>query len=163
MAEQLPDAPRSTRRRSRAIIAAALFIGVLCLGGWWAGRDLAASKKPARPTVAGAHLFDQVISAVALQYVDSLDPTLIYNKAVNGLLHELKDPYTAFLGEDRLRRLNEQISGTYAGVGLRMDVRDGWPVVIEPIRGGPNIDHRRQHRQIVIACEHLHAQALVVI
>lgn len=137
MVEQLPDAPRSTRRRSRAIIAAALFIGVLSLGGWWAGRDLAASKKPARPTVAGAHLFDQVISAVALQYVDSLDPTLIYNKAVNGLLHELKDPYTAFLGEDRLRRLNEQISGTYAGVGLRMDVRDGWPVVIEPIRGGP--------------------------
>ncbi len=137
MAEQLPDAPRSTRRRSRAIIAAALFIGVLSMGGWWAGRDLAASKKPARPTVAGAHLFDQVISAVALQYVDSLDPTLIYNKAVNGLLHELKDPYTAFLGEDRLRRLNEQISGTYAGVGLRMDVRDGWPVVIEPIRGGP--------------------------
>ncbi len=137
MAEQLPDAPRSTRRRSRAIVAAALFIGFLSLGGWWAGRDLAASKKPKRPTVAGAHLFDQVISAVALQYVDSLDPTLIYNKAVTGLLHELKDPYTAFLGEDRLRRLNEQISGTYAGVGLRMDVRDGWPVVIEPIRGGP--------------------------
>ena len=137
MTEPLPDAPRSTRRRSRALLAAALFIGVLSLGGWWAGRDLAAAKKPARSTVAGAHLFDQVISAVALQYVDSLDPTVIYNKAVSGLLHELKDPYTAFLGEDRLRRLNEQISGTYAGVGLRMDVRDGWPVVIEPIRGGP--------------------------
>lgn len=137
MTEPLPDAPRSTPRRSRAMLAAAFFVGLLSLGGWWAGRDLAVVKKPTRPTVAGAHLFDQVISAVALQYVDSLDPTLIYNKAVSGLLHELKDPYTAFLGEDRLRRLNEQISGTYAGVGLRMDVRDGWPVVIEPIRGGP--------------------------
>ena len=54
------------------------------------------------------------------------------------MLHELKDPYTTFLGEDRLRRLNEQMSGTYTGVGLQMDVRDGWPTVIEPVPGGPS-------------------------
>jgi carboxyl-terminal processing protease len=138
MAEQLPDTPRVARRRSRAIAAAVFFVGLLSLGGWWAGRDLAAATLPTRAPLGGARLFDQVVAAVAKKYVDSLDGSAIYDKAVVGLLRELKDPYTSYLAEDRLRRLNEQISGTYAGVGLQIDIRDGWPVVIEPIVDGPS-------------------------
>ena len=138
MAEQLPDSPPASRRRSRAIAAAALFVGLLSLGGWWTGRDLTAATRQARAPLGGARLFDQVVAAVARKYVDSLDGSAIYDKAVAGLLRELKDPYTTYLAEDRLRRLNEQISGTYAGVGLQIDIRDGWPVVIEPIVGGPS-------------------------
>jgi carboxyl-terminal processing protease len=138
MAEQLPDSPPPTRRRSRALAAAALFVGLLSLGGWWTGRDLTAASRQTRAPLGGARLFDQVVAAVARKYVDSLDGSAIYDKAVAGLLRELKDPYTTYLAEDRLRRLNEQISGTYAGVGLQIDVRDGWPVVIEPIVGGPS-------------------------
>lgn len=138
MAEQLPDTPRAARRRSRAIAAAVLFVGLLSLGGWWVGRDLTAATRETRAPLGGARLFDQVVAAVAQKYVDSLDGSAIYEKAVAGLLRELKDPYTSYLAEDRLRRLNEQISGTYAGVGLQIDIRDGWPVVIEPIVGGPS-------------------------
>lgn len=138
MAEQLPDSPRASRRRSRTIATAALFVALLSLGGWWAGRDLTAETRQARAPLGGARLFDQVVAAVAQKYVDSLDGSALYDKAVAGLLRELKDPYTTYLAEDRLRRLNEQISGTYAGVGLQIDIRDGWPVVIEPIVGGPS-------------------------
>ncbi len=138
MAEELPDTPRPSRRRSRAVMATGLFVGLLTLGGWWAGHDIApASPAPRRP-LGGARLFDQVLGAVATRYVDSLDASAIYDKAVAGLLRELKDPYTTFLAEDRLRRLNEQMSGTYVGVGLQMDIRDGWPTVIEPVVGGPS-------------------------
>jgi carboxyl-terminal processing protease len=119
-------------------MATGLFVGLLTLGGWWAGHDIApASPAPRRP-LGGARLFDQVLGAVATRYVDSLDASAIYDKAVAGLLRELKDPYTTFLAEDRLRRLNEQMSGTYVGVGLQMDIRDGWPTVIEPVVGGPS-------------------------
>jgi len=138
MAEPLPDTPTASRRRSRAIAAAVLFVGLLSLGGWWSGRDLTAATRQAPAPLGGARLFDQVVAAVTQKYVDSLDGSVIYDKAVAGLLRELKDPYTSYLAEDRLRRLNEQISGTYAGVGLQIDIRDGWPVVIEPIVGGPS-------------------------
>ena len=138
MAEPLPDTPTASRRRSRAIAAAVLFVGLLLLGGWWSGRDLTAATRQAPAPLGGARLFDQVVAAVTQKYVDSLDGSVIYDKAVAGLLRELKDPYTSYLAEDRLRRLNEQISGTYAGVGLQIDIRDGWPVVIEPIVGGPS-------------------------
>ncbi len=145
MAEQLPDTPRPSRRRSRGLIAGAGFVGLMSVGGWWAGRDLTKAVAAPKASVGGAHLFDQVLAAVAKTYVDSLSATVIYDKAVNGLLRELKDPYTTFLAEDRLKRLNEQISGTYAGVGLQMDIRDTWPTVIEAIPGGPS------HRAGVLA------------
>ncbi len=138
MAEELPDTPRPTRRRSRAILAAGLFVGLLSLGGWWAGRDLSPATPAPRRSGGGARLFDQVVGAVATRFVDSLDANVIYDKAVNGLLRELKDPYTTFLAEDRLKRLNEQMSGQYTGIGMQMDVRDGWPTVLESISGGPS-------------------------
>ena len=95
MAEQLPDTPRVARRRSRAIAAAVFFVGLLSLGGWWAGRDLSAATLQTRAPLGGARLFDQVVAAVAQKYVDSLDGSAIYDKAVAGLLRELKDPYTS--------------------------------------------------------------------
>lgn len=138
MAEELPDTPRPKPRKYRAFIAAGLFVGVFLLGGWWAGRDFAPATPTPRLANGGARLFDQVLNAVEYRYVDSLEATVIYDKAVAGLLRELKDPYTTFLAADRLKRLNEQMSGTYTGVGLQMDVRDGWPTVIEPVPGGPS-------------------------
>lgn len=138
MAEELPETPQQTRRSSRAIVVTGVFVLFLSVGGWWAGRELPSDVPvPTRP-IGGARLFDQVLGAVATRFVDSLDAADIYDKAVTGLLRELKDPYTTFLAEDRLKRLNEQMSGTYTGVGLQMDVRDGWPTVIEPVPGGPS-------------------------
>lgn len=138
MPEIIPDPPRAPRRRARAVAAAVLFVSLLSLGGWWAGRDLTAAVPPARPPLGGARLFDQVVSAVAQKYVDSLDAGELYDKAVTGLLQELQDPFTSFLTEERLGRLNEQMAGTYAGVGLQVDIRDDWPVVVETVEGGPS-------------------------
>ncbi|HYW31185.1 MAG TPA: hypothetical protein VE869_06720, partial [Gemmatimonas sp.] len=117
MADALPETPGAATGRARGIVAALLFVGLLVLGGVWAGRALTAPAPPVAP-IAGTQLFDQVLSAVAQRYVDTLDMGLIYDKAVSGLLRELNDPYTAFLSPDRLKRLDEQISGTYTGVGL---------------------------------------------
>ncbi|MCO4101334.1 MAG: S41 family peptidase [Gemmatimonas sp.] len=137
MPEILPDAPRAPRR-ARALAAAVAFGGLLGVGGWWAGRDLTAAVQPVRAPLGGARLFDQVSAAVAQKYVDSLPADTIYAKSVAGLLNELDDPFTSFLTEERVRRLNEQMAGTFSGIGLQIDIRDGWPIVIELVLGGPS-------------------------
>jgi len=134
----LPDAPPAPRRPVRALVAAVGFGGVLAVGGWWAGRDLTSATQPVRAPLGGARLFDQVAAAVAQKYVDSLPADTIFAKSVAGMLNELDDPFTSFLPEERLRRLNEQMNGTFSGVGMQVDIRDGWPVVIEPLVGGPS-------------------------
>lgn len=138
MPEILPDAPAATRRPLRALVAALGFGVLLGVGGWWAGRDLTAASQPSRAPLGGARLFDQVVAAIAQKYVDSIPPDSIYAKSVTGMLNELDDPFTSFLTEDRVRRLSEQMNGTFSGIGLQVDIRDGWPIVIEPLIGGPS-------------------------
>jgi len=120
--------------RSRAVIVAAVFAVALVSGGWLmqAGYDGAGSSNLAR-----ARLFDEVLAHVESYYVDTLTESDLYRKAVDGMLLELHDPHSVFLPPDRLAKLTESTTGRYAGVGIQMDVRDGWITVVAPLPGTP--------------------------
>jgi carboxyl-terminal processing protease len=121
--------------RSRTITVAALLVLSLVAGGWLLERG---TRPGALATKAeAARLFDQVFTHVYQHYVDSLGALPMYRMAVDGMLYELEDPYTSLLPPEKLGRLTETTSGNYAGVGVQVDVRDGWIVVIAPVRGGP--------------------------
>ena len=117
----------------RALVVLATMAGALVTGGWFLQRGLDGSTS----TVNGIRLFDQVVSHVADRYVDSLSRDSIYREALQGMLRELDDPYTVFLSGDRLARLNENTSGRYAGLGVQIDVRDGWITVVSPLPDSP--------------------------
>ena len=119
--------------RYRAFVALATMAGALVTGGWFLQRGLDGTTS----AVNGARLFDQVVSHVADRYVDSLSQDSIYHEALQGMLRELHDPYTVFLSGDRLARLNENTSGRYAGLGVQIDVRDGWITVVSPLPDSP--------------------------
>lgn len=119
--------------RYRAFVALATMAGALVTGGWFLQRGLDGTTS----AVNGARLFDQVVSHVTDRYVDSLSQDSIYHEALQGMLRELNDPYTAFLSGDRLARLNENTSGRYAGLGVQIDVRDGWITVVSPLPDTP--------------------------
>jgi carboxyl-terminal processing protease len=104
----------------------------LVTGGWLLQRN----------TVGGtvyqqARLFDDVLSRVADFYVDSIDERQLYQMAIDGLLDQLRDPYTTFLRPDDFRELSEQTSGDYGGLGIQIDVRNGWITVIAPLPDTP--------------------------
>ena len=119
--------------RSRAVIVAAVLGVALVSGGWLmqAGYDGAGSH------VTSARLFDEVMKRVENFYVDTITGPQLYRKAVDGLLLELHDPHSVYLPPDRLAKLNESTTGRYAGVGIQMDVRDGWITVVTPLPGTP--------------------------
>ncbi len=121
------------------MVASLLFGAALGVGGWWLTRqpEEAVALAPLPAPENGAVLFEQVYRYIATQYVDSVPLDSLYRKAVAGLVTELNDPYSAFLPETRARRLAEQISGEYGGVGVQLDVRDGRALVIEPVPGAP--------------------------
>jgi carboxyl-terminal processing protease len=119
--------------RYRAFLALATMAGALVTGGWFLQRGLDGTTS----TVNRARLFDQVVSHVADRYVDSLERDTIYRDALRGMLRELDDPHTVFLSGDRLARLNENTMGRYAGLGVQIDVRDGWITVVSPLPDSP--------------------------
>ena len=124
--------------KARAVVAIAVLSCAIVSGGWLVQRGLVVTGRPASSrTVDGAHLFSQVLERVQQEYVDSNAVKDVYQRAVDGLMLELGDPHSAYLTADRLNRLNETTSGQYAGVGLEIDVREGWITVVRPLPESP--------------------------
>jgi carboxyl-terminal processing protease len=109
-------------------------LAALVTGGWLFSKGLAA---PSAPIGVNRSLVDGVMELVQQRYIDSLTRGELYERAVAGLLDELDDPYTMYLTRERVARVEERASAQYAGVGLRVDLRDGWPTVTSPIQGSP--------------------------
>ena len=120
---------------SRTITVAAVLVSAIITGGWLIERGTR-SGATATPAEA-ARLFGNVFNKISRSYVDSIDAAAMYRKAVDGMLYELEDPYTSLLAPDKLGQLSETTSGNYAGIGIQVDVRDGWIVVIAPTPGSP--------------------------
>ncbi len=126
--------------RSRAVVViGTLGLGVVC-GGWFLENGLRQGAGPlSRGPGArvGAVLFDQVADHVRRDFVDSVGDDSVYHAAVTGMLYELGDPHTSYLSADRLERLNETTNGSYVGLGVQIDIRDGWITILAPVPGSP--------------------------
>src|SRR5881409_4076913 len=114
-----------------------LVVGVagvaLATGGWLLQRQT----EPTGSVYQQARLFEDVLSHVADFYVDSIDERRLYQMAIDGMLDQLHDPYSVFLKKDDFRALSEATSGNYGGLGIQIDVRDGWITVIAPLPETP--------------------------
>ena len=53
------------------------------------------------------------------------------------MLQQLNDPYTSVLRREAFGELSISTSGRYGGVGLRIDLRDGWVTVVSPLADTP--------------------------
>ncbi len=102
-------------------------------GGWLLQRGAAAGGNVYQQ----ARLFDDVLGHVSAYYVDSLGETDLYQKATDGMLKQLKDPYSVLLTGEDYQALTIQTSGNYAGLGIQIDTRGGWITVIAPLPETP--------------------------
>ena len=135
--QHTPDANLSDssadRLRARAFIAVTVLTLALVLGGWLLQRGLHRGKS----SFDRAQLFEQVRARVANDYVDSISEGDLFRKAAEGLVRELHDPHSTYLTPEKLRALTESTTGHYAGIGIQIDVRDGWITIVAPLPGTP--------------------------
>ncbi|HVM58959.1 MAG TPA: S41 family peptidase [Candidatus Paceibacterota bacterium] len=60
--------------------------------------------------------------------------------AIQGLASSYGDPYTVFFPPEESKAFNENISGSFAGVGMEIDVKNGVLTVVAPLKGTPAAD-----------------------
>jgi carboxyl-terminal processing protease len=118
--------------RNIVIVTAAAGLA-LATGGWLLQRQA----EPTGSMYQQARLFEDVLAHVADFYVDSIDERRLYQMAIDGMLDQLHDPYSVFLKRDDFRALNEATTGNYGGLGIQIDVRDGWITVVAPLPDTP--------------------------
>ncbi len=120
-------------KRQRILVTVLVAVVAFLSGGWLLQRGSQGESNVYQK----ARLFDDILTYVSEYYVDTLNEGKLYDMAIDGMLRELNDPYTTYLRERDLRDLELSTTGNYGGVGMQIDVRDGWITVIAPIVGTP--------------------------
>ncbi len=84
-------------------------------------------------------LFWKVWDLLKEKYVDTKDlktQDLIYG-AIEGMLAATDDPYTVFFDPEKNKQFNEEIEGTFEGIGAELGIRDEILTVIAPLENSP--------------------------
>lgn len=121
-------------KRLRAIGSAVLMLAAAWSGVWLIQRAVRGRDRSAQD---GARLLESVMLRVRDSYVEPVDEERMWELAAIGLLDELGDPNSAYLTPERLENLERTASNSYVGVGLQVNVRDGWVTVSQPRAGSP--------------------------
>jgi carboxyl-terminal processing protease len=117
------------------LIPSAVLVGLaLVAGGWLVQRAVSGEARRERE---GARLLNTVMERIRESHVDSFPEEDLWSYAVAGMLSELGDPNSAYLTPERLERLGQSAANSYRGVGLQVDIRDGWITVAQPRPGSP--------------------------
>ena len=68
---------------------------------------------------------------------ESLDPQVISDGAIRGMVRALEDPYAAFLDQEQYSLESEDIRGFFGGIGAEVGVRDGEMTILSPMPDTP--------------------------
>ncbi len=81
---------------------------------------------------------------------------------IEGLAASYGDPYTAFMPPRASRQFEEEISGSFGGVGIEIGMRDGALTVIAPLRGTPGERAGLRSGDIIAAIDGISTQTMSV-
>lgn len=84
-------------------------------------------------------LFWKVWDALSSSYFDKekLIPANMVYGAIEGMVSALGDPYTVFLSPDENKVVQEDLKGTFEGVGIQIGFKGNQLAVIAPLPGSP--------------------------
>lgn len=96
----------------------------------------AAAPEPSSVSLEDIRRFTTVFDLVRKAYVDPVDNKTLMQDAIRGLLAGL-DPHSEFLDESQMQSLEEDTSGSYAGLGIEVFTVNGRLRVVAPIDDTP--------------------------
>jgi carboxyl-terminal processing protease len=70
-------------------------------------------------------------------YVDDVDAHALADEAIISMLEKL-DPHSVFIPKDEVEDANQQINGSFVGIGVRFQIMKDTLMVVNPIPGGPS-------------------------
>lgn len=81
--------------------------------------------------------FWEALEGVESKYIGNIDYGKLVDGAIAGMVSGLEDPFTTYFNKQDLGTFNNEITGTFEGIGAEVSSRDGKIVVVAPIEGAP--------------------------
>lgn len=83
-------------------------------------------------------LFWEAWNVIQDNYFDGpLAAEALREGAIRGLAEATEDPYTLYQDPEQARRSSAHLSGSYVGVGIRVELRDDFPFITQPLPRSP--------------------------
>ena len=110
--------------RHRTLLVATLLLVPVVAGGFLL-------QEP--PTRANSRLFEQVLSLVSRQYVDTLQTSEVLARAAQGLVRELEDPYSELFTPRESEEFARGTNGRYGGTGMLLEEEEDKVVTVQRV------------------------------
>ncbi len=79
----------------------------------------------------------EIINLLNNKYVDSVDTKALADTAIQSMLAKL-DPHSVYIPAAELQQVNEEINGSFFGIGIEFNIFDDSLHVINVVQGGPS-------------------------
>jgi len=83
-----------------------------------------------------ASKFEEVLLALEEKYVDSVNKDALFNDAINEMLHKL-DPHSRYISKANLLKEQQEMRGSFGGIGVRFQRINDTVCVISAMKNGP--------------------------
>jgi len=140
---------QQNHKRAYVIFAAFLLLGASFFAGVYYGYQnrpgiekvlgVTGKSPPSRYQDVDFNLFWDVWTRLEDKYVDKskIDREKLVYGAIAGLVRSVKDPYTEFLSPEINKQFQEDIKGSFDGIGAEIGIRKGILTVIAPLKKTP--------------------------
>ena len=93
-------------------------------------------KEELPPSAMGQGKLEELIRYIEARYVDDVNKDELVKEAIDNILFQL-DPHSSYISAKQLKEVNEQLEGSFDGIGIEFVVVDDTVMVVAAISGGP--------------------------
>lgn len=115
-------------------IWAPLALAIVFIGGMWTGRALFSSQSP---HLRATEKLEQMLGVIDAEYVDKVNLDSLLEVSLPDILAHL-DPHTIYIPKKDLQAVNDELGGSFSGIGISFSLLNDTITVLEIISGGPS-------------------------
>lgn len=102
-----------------------------------------------------------VIELIRENYVDEIDSQKLVYGAAAGMVQKLDD-FSQFMEPDIYARVKSDTEGEFGGIGIRVDIREGWLTVVTPLPNTPAYRARMYPGDKIIKIEDVSTKDMII-
>lgn len=95
----------------------------------------------------------EAYDALNAKYYEDIDQQQVIHGAINGMFDALGDPYSDYMDKEEATSFNENLSSSFQGIGAEISERNGYVMIVSPIKNTPAEKAGLQPKDMVLAVD----------
>ncbi|HQJ90389.1 MAG TPA: S41 family peptidase [Paludibacteraceae bacterium] len=124
----------------KSVVYMPIFFALAVIVGIFIGKTLSdkkSSHQVKQETVVKGDKINALLNLISAKYVDSLSSDSLIEKAIPKIVSNL-DPHSVYIPASELQTVNEELEGSFSGIGVQFNIQRDTVMIVSVIGGGPS-------------------------